>query len=148
MWERNYRVMPLPDLVPGEGMTDTLAVSFDEVGTIATAHLPVTSRVACLSDFGILVLQQRHVNHYTRYVVETAVLYEQTVPMLTEVELLEDWLSASLEDDTPNWEARCRTETTAFTDFVDAMRNDLRDPYRRSSVRSRVRQEIQTRFGM
>jgi hypothetical protein len=145
-WEGNFRLLPLPDLVAGQ-TGGHWAANFEDVGSVRTELLNLDDRIACLDDRGVLLLQQRHTHHLTRYVVETAVLYEQSASVLMEAELLEEWLSAALDGLTGGeWEAACGKETTAFDDFLSPMRDQLGDPARRAAVRRNVLQEIDRRF--
>src|SRR5262245_40561728 len=61
----HIRVMPLPELVAGEAH----AASFENVSSVETVNLDGHTRVACLSDHGIALLQQRYVYYLTRVVV-------------------------------------------------------------------------------
>jgi len=145
-WVGNYRLFPLPDLVPGlEG--GHWALNFEDIGSVQSELLNVDNRIACLDDRGVLLLQQRHTHHLTRYVVETGVLYEQSAPVLVEADLLEDWLTTALDGlADEDWEVVQREETVAFDEFFLSMRNHLKDAPRRAAVRRTVRQEIEQRF--
>jgi hypothetical protein len=145
-WEGNFKLLPLPELVAGR-TGGHWAVNFEDIGSVRTELLNLDDRIACLDDRGVLLLQQRHTHHLTRFVVETVVLYEQSASVLLEAELLEEWLSAALnrlagED----WDSACSQETTAFDDFLSPMRDHLKDPARRAAVRRNVLQEIESRF--
>lgn len=145
-WKGNFRLLPLPELVPGR-IGGHWAVNFEDIGPVRTELLGFDDRVACLDDRGVLLLQQRHTHHLTRYVVETDVLYEQSAPVLVEAELLEEWLSAALDGLAgEDWDAAQRQETTVFDDFLSPMRDHLKDASRRAAVRRTVLQEIERRF--
>ena len=143
-WSGNFRFMPLPDLTPGE--PGSWATNFEALGTIRSEILLMAERIACLDDRGVLLLQQRHAHHLTRYVVETEALYEQCASVLGEAELLEEWLTASLEDLEDGCSGRVAEEAAEFDAFVGPFRDDLNDPSRRASVRRTVNQEIRRRF--
>lgn len=147
-WFGNFRVLPLPDLLPGSA-PNHWSVTFEELGTVPSESLVLNKRVACLDDQGVLLLQQRHTHHLTRYVVETAVLYDQCANVLAEAELLEDWLSAAIADDADDnaFNERSANESSQFDAFVRPHREELKVAARRPSVRRIVNQEIQRRFG-
>jgi hypothetical protein len=145
-WKGSFKLFPLPELVPGR-TGGHWAVNFEDMGPVRTELLGFDDRIACLDDRGVLLLQQRHTHHLTRYVVETQVLYEQSAPVLVEAELLEEWLGAALHRvDDQGWDAAQRQETTMFDDFFSSMRDHLKDASRRAAVRRNVLQEIERRF--
>lgn len=99
-WGRHPRVMPLPELVEGQHF----ATKFVDVTACPADLLMRDSRIATLSNQGIYVLQQRLINHYTRAEMSLELLRSQSAPVLTEAELLWDWIervltSAEIEDD-------------------------------------------------
>lgn len=145
-WEGNFRSLPLPALIPSNS-GGHWASNFEDIGSVRSELLNLDDRVACLDDLGVLLLQQRHAHHVTRYVVETEVLYEQSAPVLVEAELLEEWLSAALNGlDDEEWVSAQRQETIAFDDFLSSMRDQLKDSSRRAAVRRTIRQEVERRF--
>jgi hypothetical protein len=91
-WERNYKVMPLPDLYEtGKG---THAADFMQIATVASAALPRTHRVAQLSADGRLLMQQRIVFHLTRH-APLLRLFEQAVAHIeAEAQYQADWVEA------------------------------------------------------
>lgn len=145
-WTGNFRTMPLPALIP-DAAPGHWALNFEDLGSVRSKDLGLTKRVACLDDRGVVLLQQRHAHHLTRYVVETQVLYEQSANVLAEAELLEAWLSAATDDTGEGYDERAAQEGPAFDVFVGPLREDLKDPSRRASVRRTVHQEIRRRFG-
>lgn len=144
-WTGSYRLMPLPDLIQTED-SGSWAASFEDLGSVPSESLRLDRRVACLDDRGVVLLQQRHAHHLTRYVVESEVLYEQSANVLTEAELLEDWLTAAVDEDTEAFSGRAAEQASEFDAFIGPIREDLKDPSRRAAVRRTVRQEIQRRF--
>ncbi|OZB87808.1 MAG: hypothetical protein B7X41_11500, partial [Microbacterium sp. 14-71-5] len=64
MWERHFRVMPLPNLL-AEGAD--YAARFVEITAAPTAECTLDRRIVALTDPGILILQQRLIMHSTRY---------------------------------------------------------------------------------
>ena len=144
-WKGHFGVFPLPELRPGSQDANHV-LAFDELGTVETATLDIASRTACLDDFGIALLNQRHAHYFTRYAVETAVLHEQSANVLTEAELLESWVDAAIADDAGDWHARLIEESVEFDTFIASHRNDLKEPARRAGVRRIVNEEIRRRF--
>jgi len=145
-WTGNFRVMPLPDLLLGEAPGNWVA-TFEDLGTVGSATLDLRERIACLDDRGVVLLQQRHAHHVTRYVVETPVLYEQCSNVLAEAELLEDWIDASCPEDDPHWEDSSTKEAERFEEYFGSHREGLKDPSLRASIRRAVSREIAQRFG-
>ena len=147
-WNGYFGVLPLPDLRP-ESPDDHHVLAFDELGTIETALLDLSARIACLDDFGIALLNQRHAHYFTRHAVETAVLHEQSVNVLTEAELLESWIDAAVPDmpAAEDWKARLEAEAVEFDRFLAPHRESLKEPAKRASVRRIVNEEIRRRFG-
>lgn len=144
-WQGHFSVLPLPGLRPDAPNRHHL-LAFDELGSVATSRLELNTRVACLDDFGIALLNQRHAHYFTRYAVETAVLHEQSANVLAEAELLEGWIDAAVPDDAEDWDAQVQVETVEFDTFLGPHRDGLREPARRAAVRRLVYEEIQGRF--
>lgn len=146
LWTGHFGLMPLPDLLPGSSDRHW-AGDFERIGMVRSGRLELSQRIACLDDRGILLLQQRQAHHFTRYAVETEVLYAQSAGVLTEVELLESWLEAALEKiGEESWQAECDKETASFDDYFGPLRSQVRDESRRASVRRQVNSEIRRRF--
>lgn len=93
-WQGNPRVMPLADLVEGEHF----ATKFVDVTACPAELLTRDRRIATLSHQGIYVLQQRLIKHYTRTEMALEVLRSESAPVLTEAELLWDWLERVLTE--------------------------------------------------
>lgn len=93
-WDGNPRLMPLAELAE-EGH---FATRFVDVTACPAELLTRDRRIATLSNQGIYVLQQRLIMHYTRTEMGLEVLRSQSAPVLTEAELLWDWLELVLAD--------------------------------------------------
>jgi hypothetical protein len=93
-WNGNARLMPLAELVKGEHF----ATKFVDVTACPAELLTRDRRIATLSHKGIYVLQQRLIKHYTRAEMSLELLRSQSAPVLTEAELLWDWLERVLTD--------------------------------------------------
>lgn len=140
-WTRGYSDrVPLPDLVE-EGSFHV--AQLDDVGKVRRDELDVAARLACLSEFGINLLQQRFVWHLTRLEVPTFSFHEAFAHTFEEADLLEDWnetvcgAGLSPPDAAKRFEAFLRADQGQGRTLQD----DLRDPQRRSAVRSRCRVE-------
>lgn len=93
-WDGNSRLMPLAELIQ-----DThFATKFVDVTACPAELLTRDRRIATLSNQGIYVLQQRLIMHYTRTEMGLEVLRSQSAPVLTEAELLWDWLEQVLDE--------------------------------------------------
>lgn len=145
-WKGHFAVFPLPAL-RADTPDGTWMLSFEELGTVGTATLELNQRVACLDDFGVSLLNQRHAHYFTRYAVESAVLYEHSANVLAEAELLEEWLASAIDDDAINWEERAAGEVVEFDNFLRSIREDLKKASHRAAVRRAVGEETRRRFG-
>jgi len=133
-WTRGFfDLTPLPDLV-GSGLH---VGSFEELGQARSAELDAGQRLACLSPFGVNLLQQRFIWYLTRLETPTFRLQEAFGQYFEEVDLLEDWI-----DNLEGGGIDAPTATALFDAFLRTdlgagrtRQKDLRDPQRRASVR-------------
>ena len=93
-WDGNPRLMPLAELTAD----NHFATKFIDVTACPAELLTRDRRIATLSNQGIYVLQQRLIMHYTRTEMGLEVLRSQSAPVLTEAELLWDWLEQVLTE--------------------------------------------------
>jgi hypothetical protein len=93
-WQGHPRVMPLANLVDGA----SFATKFVDATACPAERLTRDRRIATLSHQGIYVLQQRLIKHYTRTEMALEVLRRESAPVLTEAELLWDWLERVLDE--------------------------------------------------
>jgi hypothetical protein len=93
-WDGNPRLMPLAELTEDSHF----ATKFVDVTACPAELLTRDRRIATLSNQGIYVLQQRLIMHYTRTEMGLEVLRSQSAPVLTEAELLWDWLEQVLAE--------------------------------------------------
>jgi hypothetical protein len=139
-----YGVMPLPEL---RSHKESLALDFEQIGTVKTADLVVSRRIAYLSEYGASVMLQRILNHFSRVVVSVSLIHQQAAPNFEEADLLHEWLDALVQD--ASSPGQIIEQTREFNDFLNGntkeLRNMLLDAVNRSTVRKRVRAEIQTR---
>ncbi|NUK32518.1 hypothetical protein HRW16_19335 [Streptomyces lunaelactis] len=142
-WRKSVRIMPLPEL-HGNG-SDSYKADFLEFTSVPSADLPLTSRVAALSNEGVLVFQQRLVYTTTRLLLRIETFHEQMAPIFTELELQEDWVEEALEAAGELTSTQSdHLATSAATDFQNWLDED--DKSRRSSLsdviqHSRLRRE-------
>jgi hypothetical protein len=146
----HFRVFPLPNLVAGA----EYAASFDEIGMVLSERLTPEARVACLSENGILLLQQRRVFADTRAIVKLETFERAAHSVLAEAELLEDWNRALVpvreQHEEPLRDA-LRAEAEAFDFFLGdssderSLRAKLRNRTLVPEVRRAVRGEIARR---
>lgn len=126
---------------------DHLAVDFFKVGTVDSAQLQISKRIAYLSNYGATVLLQRLLHHNSRVVVALSVLHDQAAPNFEEAELLHEWLEALVTD--LGSDDQIGDQTREFNEFLDANGQDLRkalmDVVQRSTVRKRLRLELKQR---
>jgi hypothetical protein len=88
---RNFKRIPLPDLF-GDGASwfgDMMSI-----GTVASADLPRSNRVAQLSQDGRIRASQRAIHHLTRFAPPRARLEHALRAVHRELELQLDWLEA------------------------------------------------------
>jgi hypothetical protein len=133
----NYNVFPLPEL-----RDEPCAANLLELGAASRADLLEAERVACLSEQGIYLMQQRLVHSLTRVVVGLDQLEAASGAVLGEAELEEEWVEAlaDLSD-----RSSIAGQTTAFQEFFNPHRDDFKLPDRRADVRRAVRREIRQR---
>ena len=152
-WPSGFlRVMPLPHLVPNSD--EFYAAYLNEIGTVKSEELDLANRRACLSDLGVLLLQQRFIANLARVTVKRSTLEAESAHVFAEAELLEEWLTAlakrrveagedlhaALAD-----ESRCFDEFLSSADREPPLRAQLLDSSTRASVRRAVRAEIDAR---
>jgi hypothetical protein len=150
-WAIGYlRVLPLPDLLE-DGSHH--AARLTEFGMVDTAALDLDSRIACLSERGILLLQQRFVASLTRVAVDLPTLDGASRSVLIEAELLEDWNIGLAQPAVVADEDRSAVlarEAREFDRFMSTPadappRRELSSEAGRADVRRRVRAEIHRR---
>ena len=136
-WSKgHYNRMPLPDL-PIQG--DYHAANFDQIAPAETCQFPDTKRVACLSHDGINSLQQRLINHLTRFEVPIGNLQDAFSHTYFEADLLEKWikeLTKIYENPTAKFEEWIRGGGSP------SRQERLKDEKKRFSVQTEMREEI------
>lgn len=135
--------MPLPELID-EGFH---AASFVLTSPVDGALLQQTKRIACLSAFGVNILQQRIIWHLTRFEVPTYKLHEAFSHTLEEADLLEEWTEHEIAKG-----ISAEVAVVSFDEFIRSpaignagptLQDWLREPQRRAPVRIRMRTRLQ-----
>lgn len=110
-WKGNYRVMPLPELVPGSE-NEHYSGLFLEACLVIPDALAADKRIACMSPSGVNLLLQRWVYHNSRAAIATSKYDDATSAQYEEADAIEDWCDIrrgkgiSIEDATTeavNW---------------------------------------------
>lgn len=138
-WQGNPRVMPLADLVEGEHF----AAKFVDVTACPAELLTRDRRVATLSNQGIYVLQQRLIKHYTRTEMALEVLRSQSAPVLTEAELLWDWLERVLTQEEIGDDEALDAEARVFEEWMRDGSSSRQQRLRAEVHHTDVRREAQ-----
>ena len=142
-WKDGYfKVMPLPGMLDGH-----FSAKFNEIGLVQSQSLLTDKRMACLTPFGINLLQQRFIWYLTRYSVPTYRLNESTESVFKEAALLEGWISITREagGNDPE-EIRAFHEWIRSKDATGNSRQDLlADPQRRAGVHMEMKRHLSAR---
>lgn len=136
-WETGFfDRMPLPEL-RGESSFDVAWL--DRIGRALSTSAVGAVRLACLSQFGVNLLQQRLIYSLSRLDVPTTKLWEAFAHTYEEADLLEEWL----EDGVPSADAVAFE--TWIRDGDPSRQSRLRDPQQRATVRADMRAELRGR---
>lgn len=151
--DRHFRVMPLPEL-RGEG-TAPHAARLTEFGMVPREALDLDQRICCLSDLGIVLLQQRFFHNQSRVKVGLDSLFAASAPVLAEIELWEQWNETVVEPRAGSDHSRSEllaAEAAAFDQILRSahpsgtdLRSALMIQLHRAGVRRRVLAAAQER---
>ena len=135
----HFKVMPLPELDGGH-----YVARFEQMGLVESASLLPEKRIACLSPYGIHLLQQRFIWYLTRFLVPTHRLAEATESVFEEAQLEEEWVTRAIQGG-----AVRDASTAAFHEWVrfpdesgKSPQEQLADPQRRAGVRRAMRHHL------
>jgi len=138
----HFKVMPLPGLMGAH-----YSASFDDIGLVPSDVLGDVDRVACLTPFGINLLQQRFIWHLTRFLAPTHRLGEASEAVFEEAELCEEWVAiysqtgALAEDAAHSFHKWIRE-----ADQSGSTRQQLlKEPQHRAGVRRDMRSHLRSR---
>lgn len=142
----HYAKFPLPEVAAQNG--DHLFADFSLIATVRSSDLDRHLRIACLSERGIQLLQQRHVFYLTRVKVDLFRIHQQLAPNFAEAELGQEWVEAAVDLSDSDALDRIDAAEADFDAFLrqEDRRGRLGDETRRSGVRREVRTEIARRF--
>jgi hypothetical protein len=136
-WARGlFDRMPLPDL-DGNGMW---AARFGDIGQAAISDLLAAERVACLSEIGINMLQQRLTCYFTRVEIPTQEFHRAFSHTLEEADLLEEWTDTLTINGWTQVGAAAEFESFIRSGDAPTLQDQLLDPQRRSHVRAICRE--------
>ena len=138
---RCYDLTPLPDLTG----TQLYVGDFLKVGRASTSELSSKPRLACASEFGINLLQQRLVWHMTRCLIPTSTISEAFSHLFEEADLCEDWTDTLFEVGINEVEARQSFDAFLTADLGNGrtLQKDLSETQLRSAVRAQCRTAAQ-----
>ena len=139
-WSKgHYRVMPLPNLLGGHH-----SAQFDEIGLVESSSMRQDCRQACMTPYGVHLLQQRFVWHLTRFLAPTHRLAEVTEAVFAEADLQEEWMEASVDRDiNPQQAAEAFHAWIRSPDSSGVLRQDQ---LQQADLRARVRREMRRRI--
>jgi hypothetical protein len=138
-WDGHPRVMPLAELMSG----NHFAARFVDITACPAELLTKERRIATLSNRGIFVLQQRLIKHYTRVEIELEVLRSQSAPVLTEAQLLWDWLETVLSDVEIDDDAVLDIEAEVFEEWMRSGSPSRQERLRAETNHADIRRDSQ-----
>jgi hypothetical protein len=127
--------------LPAAAGVDTPAADLQEWVTVDNAELRRERRRLTLTEWGVIVMQQRLIHCLTRFVAPPNALEDAARPVLREAELERDWVEGL--EGTTSLDQRL-TDFNKFMGEADR-RARLRDRAKESAVRREVTGEIKTR---
>lgn len=145
-WKGHYRVLPLPEL-RGEG-SGPYAARLTEFGMVARDELDLDRRLCCLTELGVVLLQQRFFHNQSRVKVGRERLFEASAPVFTEVELWTQWNEQLAEPRVEAGEERAGVLADEGQAFDTLLRSehpeaiDLRSALKVARLRSDVRRRV------
>ncbi len=142
VWENGYfDLTPFPDLYEGKFHVG----HFDSMGSVCWQAL-TTGRLACLSPFGLNLLEQRLIWHVARIEVPISKIEQAFAHLFEETELLHEWNDTLCESGISVEDA-----TKYFEEFIRSNHDDgftlqdmLKIPERRPEVRRACRSTAKT----
>ncbi|MGW7453373.1 hypothetical protein [Streptomyces sp. NPDC054787] len=143
-WEGSYNRFFLPAPFPGaEGPKQPSAAFFDACYHVSPEQLWAGVRMTCLSDFGLNLLLQRRVHHFSRVVVPTFEFQNANGGVYEEADLIEEWCLEREGDGLKPLEASAECVGWLREEEAGVRRQDLlRDPQKRSNVRRQMRAHL------
>ncbi len=139
-WRTGYfKVMPLPGLTGAHH-----SARFDEMGLVESAALPTTERVACMTPYGVNLLQQRFIWYLTRFLVPTYRLGEASDAVFEEADMEEEWVAHAIDKgEDPGKAAQAFHDWIRSSDESGANRqHQIKAPQRRAGLRRQMRSHL------
>ncbi|MEV4915438.1 hypothetical protein AB0K47_01165 [Streptomyces tirandamycinicus] len=144
-WNGSFNRMFLPEPYPqAEGRAKPCAAFFDACYHVSPEQLDDGTRIACLSHFGINLLLQRRVHHFSRVVVPTFQFQEANAGVYEEADLIEEWCTEREDDEVKHLEATAECVDWLRESVPDGRRRQqlLHEPQHRSTVRKEMRARL------
>lgn len=143
-WEGCFNRFFLPAPFPGaDGPKQPSAAFFDACYHISPEQLQAGTRLACLSNFGLNLLLQRRVHHFSRVVVPTFEFQNANEGVYEEADLIEEWCLDRELDGLKPLDAAAEAVSWLREEEDGARRQDLlKDSQRRSTVRRQARAHV------
>ena len=139
-WKTGYfKVMPLPELMGAH-----YRARFDEMGLVESAALPTAERVACMTPYGVNLLQQRFIWYLTRFLVPTHRLSEASEAVFEEADMEEEWVAHAIEKGKdPREAAQEFHDWIRYPDELGTTRQDrIKAPQLRAGLRRQMRSHL------
>ena len=133
----HFKVMPLPELLETHH-----SARFDEIGLVESGSLAETTRVACMTPYGVHLLQQRFIWHMTRFLAPTHRLAEVTEAVFEEADLQQEWAEQS-----PGRGIDPQSAAETFHEWIrspDSSGATRQDQLKRADQRAGLRRQMRT----
>jgi hypothetical protein len=151
-WTRNFRKMPLPDLIPiverlpNYDTSRNQAALFTEIYLASPEALEAGTRIACLTQKGVNLVMQRWVHHNSRVIVPTQQYQEVTSGAFEEADLIEEWCEDRMYAGVSTIDATVEAMKWLREDLdgVPTRQQRLADPQQQSAVRREMREALRS----
>jgi len=144
-WNGSFNRMFLPAPFPqADGKAKPCAAFFDACYHVSPDQLTAGTRIACLSPFGINLLLQRRVKHFSRVLVLTFQFQEANEGVYEEADLIEEWCIERETDEVKLLEATAECHAWLREAGADGRRRQelLNEAQYRSTVRREARAHL------
>jgi len=141
-WKGHWKVMPLPTLMPTPA--GHLAARLDKIGLVPSGVVAAATRIACLTPYGVNLLQQRFIWHLTRFCASTSRLNETCAAVFEEADLHEEWVAHRVAAGSEVAAAAAEFHAWIRSEDSDSVRRQERliDPQRLAGIRREMRREL------
>jgi hypothetical protein len=144
-WSGCFNRMFLPKPYPqADGRAKPCAAFFDVCYHVSPEQLERGTRISTLSHFGINLLLQRRVMHFSRVLVPTSTFQEANAGVYEEADLVEEWCLDREDDGVKTTEATAECVGWLRETSTDGRRRQhlLQEPQHRSTVRKEMRAQL------